>query len=227
VAEAEEARAAAAVTEAQKQIVAAERTLDYQNTKLADTSVYSPFDGLITRRDRESGDIVVPGASIFQLISTKDIWVSAWVDESLMVSVTPGQKARIVFRSEPGKDYGGTVIRVSPEVDRETREFLVDVAPEQLPPRWAVGQRAEVFVLTGRKDNVVRVPTRMIRWREGRAGVMVNKSGKAMWRNLELGMVGREFVEVTSGLAENDTVILANEAQAKKLQPGRWVVIAR
>jgi RND family efflux transporter MFP subunit len=227
VAEAEETRANAAITEAQKQIVAAERTLEYQNTKLADTSIYSPFAGLITRRDRDLGDIVVPGASIFQLISTKDIWVSAWVDESLMAMVRPGQKARIMFRSEPGKDYWGHVIRVSPEVDRETREFLVDVAPEQLPARWAVGQRAEVFIVTGRKDNVVRVPAKMIRWREGRAGVMVNEAGKATWRNVELGMIGRETVEVTDGLAEDDAIVIAGEAQAKKLQPGRRVVMAR
>jgi RND family efflux transporter MFP subunit len=227
VAEAEEGRAVAAVAEVQKQIVAAERTLDYQNAKLADTSICSPFDGLITRRDRDMGDIVVPGASIFQLISTGDIWVSAWVDESFMAAVKPGQKARIVFRSEAGKDYGGTVIRVSPEVDRETREFLVDVAPERLPQRWAVGQRAEVFIVTGRKDNVVRIPSKMIRWRDGRAGVMVNEGGKAAWRNLELGMTGRDSVEVTNGLVEGDTVIMASEAQAKKLQPGRRVVIAR
>jgi HlyD family secretion protein len=227
VAEAEDTRAAAAVTEAQKQILAAERTLDYQNAKLADTSIYSPFDGLITRRDRDLGDIAVPGASIFQLISTRDIWVSAWVDESFMAAVKPGQKARIVFRSEAGKDYWGRVIRVSPEVDRETREFLVDVAPEELPQRWAVGQRAEVFIVTGKKDNVVRIPGKMIRWRDGRAGVLVNEGGKAAWRNLELGMTGRESVEVTNGLAENDTVIMASEAQAKKLQPGRRVVIAR
>jgi RND family efflux transporter MFP subunit len=227
VAEAEEVRAAAAVTEAQKQIVAAERTLDYQNTKLADTSIYSPFAGLITRRDRDLGDIVVPGASIFQLISTKDIWVSAWVDESLMAAVKPGQKARIVFRSEPGQDYGGRVIRVSPEVDRETREFLVDVAPERLPARWAVGQRAEVFIVAGRKDDVVRVPTKTIRWREGKAGVLVNESGKAAWRNLELGMMGRESVEVAHGLTEDDTLVIAGEAQAKRLQPGRRVVMAR
>ena len=227
VAEAEETRANAAITEAQKQIVAADRTLDYQNARLADTSIYSPFAGLITRRDRDQGDIVVPGASIFQLISTKDIWVSAWVDESLMVTVKPGQKARIVFRSEPSKDYGGRVIRVSPEVDRETREFLVDVAPERLPPRWAVGQRAEVFLVTGRKDNVVRVPTKVIRWREGKAGVMVNEGGKATWRNVELGIAGLEFVEVTNGLAEDDAIVIAGEAQAKKLQPGRRVVTAR
>jgi RND family efflux transporter MFP subunit len=227
IAEAEEARAAAAVTEAQKQIVAAERTLDYQNARLADTSIHSPFAGLITRRDRDLGDIVVPGASVFQLISTRDIWVSAWVDESLMAGVKPGQKARIVFRSEPGQDYGGRVIRVSPEVDRETREFLVDVAPERLPPRWAVGQRAEVFIVTGRKDNVVRVPARMIRWREGKAGVWVNEGGKAVWRNVELALTGRESVEVTNGLAEGDAIVIAGEAQAKKLRPARRVVTAR
>jgi len=227
VAEAEEARAAAAITEAQKQIVAAERTVDYQNAKLADTNVCCPFNGLITRRDRDVGDIVVPGASIFQLISTKDIWVSAWVDESLMATVKPGQRARIVFRSEPGKDYEGRVIRVSPEVDPETREFLVDVAPERLPPRWAVRQRAEVFIVTGRKDNVLRVPAKMIRWRDGRAGVMVDEGGRATWRNVEFGIAGREYVEVVKGLAENEAVVVAGEAQAKKLQPGRRVVVTR
>lgn len=227
VAEAEEVRAAAAITEAQKQIVAAERTLDYHNARLADASIYSPFAGLITRRDRDLGDIAVPGASIFQLISTRDIWVSAWVDESLMAAVKPGQKARIVFRSEPGQNYEGHVIRVSPEVDRETREFLVDVAPERLPSRWAVGQRAEVFIMTGQKDNVMRVPTRMIRWREGKAGVLVNANGKAAWREVKLGLLGRESVEVAGGLAESEALIAAGEAQAKKLQPGRRVVLAQ
>ena len=227
VSEADESRAAAAITEAQKQIVAAERTLDYQNAKLADANIYSPFDGLITRRDRDLGDIVVPGASIFQLISTKDIWVSAWVDESFMAAVKPGQKARIVFRSQPSKGCSGHVIRVSPEVDRETREFLVDVAPDELPQRWAVGQRAEVFIVTGQKENVVRIPAKMIRWRDGRAGVMVNQGGKAAWRNLELGLTGGEFVEVAGGLTESETVIMASEAQASQLQPGRRVATAK
>jgi hypothetical protein len=56
---------------------------------------------------------------------------------------------------------------------------------------------------------------------------MVNEGGKAMWRNVELGMMGREFVEVANGLAEGDTIVIAGEAQAKKLQPGRRVVKAQ
>jgi HlyD family secretion protein len=227
VAEAEEARAVAAVIEAQKHIVAAERTLDYQNARQADTSICSPFDGLIIRRDRQVGDIVVPGASIFQLISTREIWVSAWVDESFMAALKPGQEAKIVFRSEPGKTYSGSVIRISREVDRETREFLVDVAPDQLPQNWAIGQRAEVFLVAGKRDNVVRIPSKSLRWRDGQAGVMVNENGRAGWRNLALGASGGGFVEVTDGLAENDAVISAREVDAKKLQGGRRVVIAQ
>jgi RND family efflux transporter MFP subunit len=224
VAEAEEARAVAAVSETLTQITAAERTLDYQNVKLADTRIYSPLAGLITRRDRDMGDVVVPGASIFQLVATGDIWVSAWVDESSMAALRPGQKVRIAFRSEPGKDYAGSIIRISHEVDRETREFLVDVAPDRLPEGWAIGQRAEVFIQTGRKDNAIRIPLEAVRWRDGQAGVRLNASGKAIWRNLELGMAGHEYVEVVKGLVENDQVIMASEAEAQKLQPGRRVV---
>jgi len=101
VAEAQKASAIAAVAEAQKQVVAAEGTLGYQSARLAKASISSPFAGLITRRDRNLGDIVVPGTSIYQLISTEDLWVSAWVDESFITALKPGQKARIVFRSTP------------------------------------------------------------------------------------------------------------------------------
>jgi len=225
VAEAEGARAGAAIIEAQKQIAAADKTLRYQNAKLEDTRIYSPFDGLITRRDRDVGDIIVPGASIFQLISTREIWVSAWVDESAMTMLRPGQKARLVFRSDHQKNYSGTVVRISREVDRETREFLVDVSADQLPQNWAIGQRAEVFIQTGKKDNVVRVPRRLVRWRGGKAGVFVISDGKADWRNLNLGIMGGEFAEVESGLSVGDKIITVPEPEVQKLQPGRRVVI--
>jgi len=97
---------------------------------------------LITRRDRDVGDIVVPGAPIFKLVSTKEMWVSAWVDETAMAGLAKGQPARVVFRSEPKKNYEGKVSRLGSEVDRETREFLVDVGVDTLPENWAVGQRA-------------------------------------------------------------------------------------
>jgi len=61
VAEANVTHATAAVTEAQKQLLAAEKTLAYQRARLEDTVITAPFDGLIVRRQRDPGDVVVPG----------------------------------------------------------------------------------------------------------------------------------------------------------------------
>ena len=207
VAEADDARAIAAIREADRQVVAARERLHFQQARLADTRIYSPFDGLIIHRDRDVGDIVVPGASIFKLVSTKEMWVSAWVDETTMAGLAKRQPARVVFRSEPKKDYAGKVSRIGSEVDRETREFLVDVGVDTLPKNWAIGQRAEVYIETGRKADALKVPAEAIVWEKDKAGVYLINNGKAFWKEVSLGLRGIKEVEVTKGLSNGDLVI--------------------
>ena len=142
---------------------------------------------------------MVPGASIFLLVSLKEMWISAWVDESAMDGLAPGQPARVVFRSKPQKEYRGKVTRLGQEVDRETREFRVDVGVDSLPKNWGVGQRAEVYIETGRKSAVTNVPLQAIVWRKGKAGVYVANNGRAHWREVSLGLRGLDKVEITKG----------------------------
>ncbi|MBE2285863.1 MAG: efflux RND transporter periplasmic adaptor subunit [Prosthecobacter sp.] len=146
VAEADLKRSNAAIAEAQGLVLVAEKTMLHRQEQLAFTQITAPYDGLIIRRDREPGEMLVPGATLMELISLDELWIRAWVDETEMPKLAPGQKARVVFRSEPQKNYPGTVSRLGREMDRETREFLVDVRVEQLPVNWAVGQRAEVYI---------------------------------------------------------------------------------
>ncbi len=207
VAEAELARASAAIAESRRQQVAARERLHFQQARLADTRITAPFDGLIVRRDRELGDIVVPGASIFLLVSVKEMWISAWVDESAMDGLAQGQPARIVFRSKPHHEYRGKVVRIGQEVDRETREFRVDVGVDTLPGNWAVGQRAEVYLETGRKSGVTSLPLRALVWRKGKAGVYVADRGRAQWKNVTLGLRGLDKVEATGGISKAELVI--------------------
>ena len=148
VAEADLKRSNAAIAEAQGQVLVAEETLLHRKEQLAFTQITAPYDGLIIRRDRDPGDMLVPGAALMELISLDELWVSAWVDETEMPRLAPGQTASVVFRSEPGKSYPGIVSRLGREADRETREFLVDVRVTQLPSNWAIGQRAEVSIQT-------------------------------------------------------------------------------
>lgn len=208
VADADAERAAAATTESVRLAKTAQERLLYSEARLADTRIVSPFDGLVVRRDRETGDVAVPGASIFQIISLKEMWISAWVDESAMAALAPDQPASIVFRSEPKKKYRGTVARLGREVDRETREFKVDVRVETLPNNWAVGQRAEVYIETGRKTGVITVPLKAIVWNKGKAGVFVANSGRAAFRAVTLGLRGIERAEVVTGLKQGDLCIV-------------------
>jgi len=225
VAEADVARADAALVEAQKQVVAAEKTLEYQKAKLADTVVRAPCAGLIVRRDRDPGDVIVPGSSVLLLVATDEMWISAWVDETEMGRLTVGQPARVVFRSEPQRAYAGEVARLGREVDRETREFIVDVRVRELPPNWAVGQRAEVYIETGRTADAVRLPTRLIVWRDGRSGTFVDGAGRAVWRPLQLGLRGRELLEVAAGLSADERVIAPSDPKAGGLEPGQRITI--
>lgn len=223
VAESDLLRARAATVEAQQQVNLAEKNLAYQQERLTFTRIVSPYDSLVTRRDRDPGGVVVPGSSILQLISTNELWVSAWVDETAATGLALGQKARVVFRSDQARSYPGEVARLGRETDRETREFLVEVRVPKLPPNWTIGQRAEVYIETGHKADVLVVPQRFMQWREGKPGVFVAESGKAAWRDLTLGLRGREMVEVTQGLTAGEKVVAPTDSKQPPLKPGQRV----
>lgn len=215
-------RARAATVEAQQQVSLAEKNLAYQRERLTFTRIISPYDGLVTRRDRDAGGVVVPGSSILQLISTNELWISAWVDETAAAGLALGQKARVEFRSAAGQNYPGEVARLGREADRETREFLVDVRVQKLPPNWTIGQRAEVFIETGSTSDALGIPQQFLQWREGKPGVFVAEGGKATWRDVTLGLRGLQNVEVTQGLAAGEKVCKPRE-QKQQLTNGQRV----
>ncbi len=225
VAQADLKRAQSSIIEADSQVLTAEKTLAYQKERLTYTRVFSPYDGLVVRRDRDPGGVVVPGGSLLQLISPNEIWVSAWVDETAMTGLATGQVARVVFRSEPDKSYPGEVARLGRETDRETREFLVDVRLKELARNWTVGQRAEVFIETGRKADALSIPQLFVQWRDGKPGVFVNDDGKTAWRAVTLGLRGRERVEAAQGVVAGEQVLAPREAKQPPLTDGLRVSI--
>lgn len=216
------AHAEAAIAEGQRRLVSAEKTLEYHRARLADTRVMAPFDGLIVRRHRDPGDVVVPGSAILSLIDTSEIWISAWVDETEMARLEADQTARVVFRSEPERSYPGTVVRLGRETDRETREFIVDVRVLELPKNWAVGQRAEVYIETSRKESATLLPARFVAWRADQMGVFLNEAGKAAWRPIETGLRNPEFIEIAQGVEPGQEAVTPLDSRVK-LTEGRRV----
>jgi len=207
VAKANHSRAEAALSEGRKQVVVAGRMRAFRQARLDDAVIKSPFDAVIVRRDRYLGDVVVPGTSILAIVSPKELWISSWVDESSMAEVRPDLPARVVFRSRPNLSLEGKVIRLGRETDRETREFLVDVAPLRLPPDWSVGQRAEVYIEIARKHADVVAPLKCIVWHDRQPMVFLEVNGRAEQRSVKLGIRSRDAVEILDGLSVNDVVL--------------------
>ncbi len=226
VARADVARAEAGIAEGRKLVIGATKGLEYQQARLADTVIEAPYAGLIVRRDRDPGDIVAVGSSIYRLISTDEIWVSAWVDETAMSALAAGQRARVVLRSEADHPYPGHVVRLGRETDPETREFIVDVAMERLPEHWAIGQRGEAYIETQRLEGVLVAPLTYVFVVDGEQGMYVARNGRAAWRVCELGARGRERVEIRSGLERGDVVVRPADLKSRaKLGDGTKVAI--
>jgi HlyD family secretion protein len=189
------------------------------------TRILSPSSGLVITRNLEMGATVVPGTPIFR-IATAAPWVVAQVDEHATGTLSVGQPARVVFQVNSSVSQSGHVARLAQEADRVTEEREVDVTVDQLPTNHFLGQRADVYIESARKEDALQVPRNALAGRDGKAGVFVVDGGRARWRPVQLGLEGRTAVEILSGVSEHDLVILDPSAGDKPITDGARVAVA-
>jgi HlyD family secretion protein len=202
------ARAEAAVQRARSSAEAAQAAARVMEARLADSTMLAPVAGVVTVRNHSLGDVLTPGASIVELVNPKSIIISTRFDESAMGGIVRGQPVEIRFTSFPGRVFQGRVLRLGRSVDTATREFTVDVTPLELPPHWAIGQRASVTVTTGIIPNAITVPDAALAPRAGKQGVWVATSAsRAQWRQVRVGSATNSIVKVTQGIVAGDIVL--------------------
>lgn len=207
-------------TQAQRGESLAKGTEAIQRLAFAEGRLLSPVDGLLTRRLREPGDIVAAGTPILTVVSTRKIWVRAWVDESALGQLQIGQPARIELRSHPGQRFPGRVDRIGRQSDRQTHELLVDVELLERPAIFAMGQRADVQIQTRGPQNALRVPSVFL---NPDGSLLTDRDGRVRRVHPALGLKGSDFVEIKDGLVAGDRVLRA--PAAGKLGTGRRVLV--
>lgn len=144
--EAELSAAIAAARQGSGAVAVARASVAVEAHRSSETSVTSPFDGVVVRRVHEPGDVVSPGAPVLVIASTRKIWARTWLDETVIQKLREGQSARVSLRGSPEKSLPARVDRVAVEADRQTHEVLVDLELLALPDRLVLGQRADGFV---------------------------------------------------------------------------------
>src|SRR5262249_43509548 len=205
--QAELARSETPIARASAISASAEANVKLLEVRLRDATIRSPLNGVVVSRDRNVGDLLLPGTPLLQLVDPSSIILSARFDESAMGTIAPGQSATLYFASMPTENLKGTVLRVIRLVDQETREFTIDITMDQLPSHWALGQRANVTIKAPTLVPTIVIPQNLTARRNGRVGVWLLRHGRAVWVQSALGYPSAGAVQVVNGLSAGDIVI--------------------
>jgi Cu(I)/Ag(I) efflux system membrane fusion protein len=131
------------------------------------------------------------------------------VAEGDIASIKIGQKVTITTRAYPGRTFGGTVTVVYPHLVKETRTVKVRVALPNPDLALLPDMYGEVEIATGADQNVIAVPASAIIHNGNRQVVLLDLGeGRFEPREIKAGRRGDGFVEVSSGVAEGDRIVV-------------------
>lgn len=223
---------AAACDAARARGAQAAAAIDVARVTLEKTVLRAPFDGVIADVKTELGEWITPSPPglpippVLEILDTSSIYVSAPLDEADVAKVTAGLPARITLDAYPGRSFSGMVTRVAPfvlDVKEQNRTFEVEASLDDATFAGSLkpGLSADVTVVLRAKESVLRIPGYALL--EG-DHVLVLRSGRLVRAAVNTGFRNWDFVEITSGLSEGDSVVVSlDRAEVKE---GARAVIA-
>ena len=192
---------------------------------LSDSEISSPIDGEITRRRIETGELVQPGAPLFDIVNIERVKVIVRVSERDITRIRKGQPAEVGVDGFPGVVFHGSVRTIGAEADNQTRTFPVEIMvvndrPEKLLP----GFIARVRVRGRTFEKVIFIPQEVVVMREGQAMVFVVSGNRASAAKVELGFENRGKILIKSGLSPGDALVATGQ---ESIRDGSKVSVRR
>lgn len=200
----------------------AEKALESAKEALMNTEIIAPFDGIIVDVPAKEGDIIstvdMTARTIVELVDTSIIELDGYVDERDVRNISLNQSVDIFVDVIPDKTLTGKVIFVSPYGNTQTgsAKFLIKVALDPADIPLQRGLSATAVIPLGNHSNALLVPANAVKSSAGEYWVNVvidQKSGQVEKRSIIPGLQNDDFVEVMSGLEENEVVTLFRLSQ--------------
>lgn len=185
-------------------------------TMLGYTEIVAPFDGVITRKLADVGDLAMPGKPVLQMENPNALRLEADVPEALIENLKLGDSLAVRIAAVAG-EIQGAVAEMSPAADPNSRTFLVKL---DLPPAPGLrsGQFGRVAVPVG-EVKAIRVPAAAVIQRGQMEMVFVVASGRAELRLVKTGRHAGDEVEIVSGLNSGEQVVTEGAAALADGQP--------
>ena len=195
--------------EVQSQVEQA-RSLEQLAAKaLRDARLLAPYDGVISEKDIEVGQNVLPGAPVARLAATSALKVRIAVPEAEIAGIALGREARIVVPALGGKEFTGRVVEKGIAAHPLSRSYEVKMQVEGTHEALMPGMVAEVSLASGQpEESRCVIPAHLVQIDEqNRTFVWSVAHGRAHKCLITPGDYTAEGIEVLSGLKPGDTVI--------------------
>lgn len=177
--------------------------------------VYAPFDGVITARNTDIGDLInsgsntAPRTDLFDIAQTRTLRVYVNVPEEYSQGIKPGQTAAEVALAEfPGKRFPGKLERTSEAINATTRTLLVEVDLDNPGGNLFSGSYAEVHLNIPAQNSTYLLPVSALIFRSDKLQVGVVKNGKVVVTDVTPGHDFGDQIEIVAGLKTDDQVVL-------------------
>jgi RND family efflux transporter MFP subunit len=177
--------------------------------------VYAPFDGVITARNTDIGQLIDSGSSggnsreLFHIAAVNPLRVYINVPQFDSPEIRPGLRAELVLTEFPGRRFQGTVVRSSGAIDNSTRTLLTEVDVENSAHLLRPGGYVEVHLKLPSPVNTFTLPVNATIFKSAGLQVAIVKNGKTI--SLIPVTPGRDFgteIEIVAGLKGDEWVVL-------------------
>jgi len=201
---------------AQSRFRVAEAAVKEVETMLGYTRVLAPFDGVITRKLADVGDLAAPGRPLLELEDSRTLRLEADIPEAIIGKLALGNRLPVRIATMEG-NLEGVVSEIAPAADPGSRTSVVKL---DLPHSSEIraGQFGRVTVPVGSTSSL-RVPASAVIRRGQMEMVFVNREGRAQLRLVKTGRRVGDELELVSGVDPGEAVVVGNAAGLLDGQP--------
>jgi membrane fusion protein, multidrug efflux system len=198
--------------------------LDELKINLANTEITSPVSGFVGRRDFDVGAWVSQNAPIASVVDISSVRLVTNIVERDLRLVGAGDTAVVEVDAFPGETFTGTIARVSPVLDPQTRTAEMEIEVPNPRALLKPGMYARVNLTVDEREGVLLAPKTGVVDYDGRRGVFViTEENTAEFVPVQVGIDDANAVEVTSGLTEGQRIVVVG---ASSLRQGDNLVVA-
>ena len=202
--------AEAQVELAKAQVQQAEASLRELGIQQEQTRIYSPLDGFVGTRYLEPGALVSPSLSILSVLEVDRVKTIVPVVETAIQRVRIGLTAEIAVDAYPDRIYEGTVTRITPFLNPETRSADVEIEIANPDNTLKPGMFARVKIDSKISRDALSIPRSALLTRGSQKGVfLLTEDMATVFQIIEIGQIKGNVVEVTKGLEEGVEVVNA------------------